>query len=285
MSSTSTAGSERPSTRSGSSIRSSSSQLSGRGVAEPSDQRRARAGGAAAGDLAGVVARVALLLVGGVVLLVDDDQARRPAIGREDRRARPDADARLAVAQPMPLVAALAGAEPRVQDRDPVAEAGDEARHRLRRHRDLRHEDDHPAAALERRLGGGEVDLGLARAGDPVQEQLAVRPPSRPATIRSTARALGGVELDRPAAAAPIAAPAGRRRTWRSAELDQAAALEPQQRVAADAGRGELAGAEPFGARPPAARARAAGPARSPPGSAARAAAVARAVVSVRAAV
>ena len=38
------------------------------------DERGARLGGAAPGDLAGVVARVTLLLVGAVVLLVDDDQ-------------------------------------------------------------------------------------------------------------------------------------------------------------------------------------------------------------------
>ena len=62
------------------------------------------------------------------MLLVDDDQ---PEVGdrREDRRARADADPRLAGAQALPLVAALAGAEPRVQQRDPVAEPASEAGH------------------------------------------------------------------------------------------------------------------------------------------------------------
>src|SRR5205085_379899 len=41
----------------------------------PGDEHGAGTLGAAAGDGAGVVSRVALLLVGGVVLLVDDDQA------------------------------------------------------------------------------------------------------------------------------------------------------------------------------------------------------------------
>ena len=60
----------------GSSSRSSACQLSGRGVAVPAEQHRAGLGRTSAGDLTGVVARVALLLVGGVVLLVDHDQAR-----------------------------------------------------------------------------------------------------------------------------------------------------------------------------------------------------------------
>ncbi len=175
------------------------------------------------------------------MLLVDDDQAEA-GDRREDRRARPDADPRLAVAQPVPLVAALAGSEARVQDRDRVAEARDEARDRLRRHPDLGHSDDHPAAALQRRLGGGEVDLGLARAGDPVQEQL------RPARVEPGDDPLEGpplrrVELDRPAAGADRGA-ARAPAHLALAELDQAAALEPAQRVAGDPRCGELAAAE-----------------------------------------
>src|SRR5262249_22757334 len=66
------------------------------------EQDGAGPGGTAAGDLACVVARIALLLVGGVVLLVDHDQTW---VGdrREDGGARPDADPRLARAQPPPL--------------------------------------------------------------------------------------------------------------------------------------------------------------------------------------
>ena len=135
------------------------------------DQHRAVLAGAALGDQPRVVARVALVLVGAVVLLVDDDE---PEVGdrREDRAARPDADARLARAQAAPLVVALPRAELGVQDRDGVAEARHEAVDHLRRQPDLGDEDQH-AAALGQRLGGGaQVDLGLARAGDAVQEQL-----------------------------------------------------------------------------------------------------------------
>ena len=63
-----------------------------------------------------------------------------------------------------------------MQDREAVAEPGAEARHRLRRQADLGDEDDRALPALQRRLDRGEVDLGLARAGDAVQEQLARRP-------------------------------------------------------------------------------------------------------------
>ena len=131
-------------------------------------------GGAPLGDQPRVVARVALVLVGAVVLLVDDDE---PEVGdrREDRAARPDADARLAGAQAAPLVVALPRAELGVQDRDGVAEARHEAVDHLRRQADLGHEDQH-AAPLGQRLGGGaQVDLGLAGAGDAVQEQAAGR--------------------------------------------------------------------------------------------------------------
>ena len=138
------------------------------------DEHGAAVLGAVAGDGAGVVGRVALLLVGGVVLLVDDDQAEVADRG-EDGRARADADARLAAAQPPPLVVALAGREGRVEDREAVAEAGAEAGDGLRGEADLGDEDDRAAAALQRRLDRGQVDLGLARAGDAVEQLLARR--------------------------------------------------------------------------------------------------------------
>ena len=118
------------------------------------------------------------------MLFVDDDQAEVLYRG-EDRRARSDADARLAAAQPPPLVVALAVGEGGVQDGDAVAEPGAEAGNGLRGEADLGDEDDRPPSHRQRRLDRGEVDLGLARAGDAVQEQLAVaRPPLRPVRRR-----------------------------------------------------------------------------------------------------
>ena len=103
------------------------------------------------------------------MLLVDDDQAEVADRG-EDGGARADADAGLAAAQAAPLVEALAGGEGRVEDGEAVAEAGAEAGDGLRREADLGDEDDRAAAARERRLDRGEVDLGLAGAGDAVEE-------------------------------------------------------------------------------------------------------------------
>ena len=174
MSTMLTGGMRRPSTRRGSSRRGSSSQVSGRGVAVPATRTAPRSRGPVAGDGAGVVGRVALLLVGGVVLLVDDDQAEVADRG-EDRRARADADLRLAAAQPLPLVEALAVGEGAVEDGEAVAEAGAEAGDGLRGEADLGDEDDRAAPAGERRLDRRQVDLGLARAGDAVEELLAGR--------------------------------------------------------------------------------------------------------------
>ena len=197
--------------------------------------RRGRAGqqagagpaGALGRDVAGVVARVALVLVGGVVLLVDHDQAE-PRHRREDGRARADDDPRLAGAQPPPLVVALAVRERGVQQRDRVAEARLEAGDGLRRQRDLRDEHDHALAVGERLRGRAQVDLGLARAGDAVQQPLP------PLSTAATRLRLGGGELHRPIrrhvrARRAAAGPRGDR--------DQAAPLEPAQGAEIGAGR------------------------------------------------
>ena len=154
-------------------------------------QHCARLRGAALGHAARVVARIALVLVGRVVLLVDHDQAQ-PAHRGEHGRARADADARLPRPQPRPLVVALAGRELRVQDGDRVAEARDEARHDLRRQRDLGDEHDHAAAVREGLRGGPQVDLGLARPGDAVQQQPLAR---RGGDDRAQRRGLVGGQL------------------------------------------------------------------------------------------
>ena len=206
-------------------------------------QGRAAFVGAAAGDGAGVVAGVALLLVGGVVLLVDHDQAE-VADRREDGGARSDADARLAAAQAPPLVVALARREGRVQNREAIAEPGAEARHRLRGEADLGDEDDRAPAPGERGLDRGQVDLGLARAGDAVEEQLARR--ARLAVeggddlgdgalllLEQSWTTRGGAQ-DGAAGAAPHLRAAGR---------DQAALLQPPQDLAIGAdSRGHLPG-------------------------------------------
>ena len=90
MPTTSTGGSRRPSTRSGSRSRSWRTMLSGRGVALPASSTAPSSRGAALGHHAGVVARVALLLVGA------SRAPRRPRSGRGRRtgRTRPSAGRR-----------------------------------------------------------------------------------------------------------------------------------------------------------------------------------------------
>ena len=141
----------------------------------PVDGNRAFERRALRRDRARVVPRVGLLLEGRVVLLVDDDQPD-PAHAREDRRASPDDDPRLASGDAVALVAALRVAERRVEDRDDVSEPLPEAPDGLRRERDLGDEDDRPQAALERRGAGLEVDLGLAAAGRPLEEDVLADP-------------------------------------------------------------------------------------------------------------
>jgi hypothetical protein len=104
------------------------------------------------------------------VLLIDDDQ---PDVRqrREHRGAGADGDPRLPGAQPLPLIPALPVAQRGVQDRDDVAEARLKATERLRRERDLGHEHDCGLSGGEDGLHGSEVDLGLARAGDSVEQE------------------------------------------------------------------------------------------------------------------
>jgi len=60
-----------------------------------------------------------------------------------------------------------------VEQRDPRAEAGPEAAHRLRGECDLGHEDDRAETTVERGGTGLEVDLGLTASGRAVEQVAA----------------------------------------------------------------------------------------------------------------
>ena len=209
------------------------------------DQHRAVHLRPAGGDRPGVVARVALVLVGALVLLVDDDQPDVLQRG-EDRRARPDAHPRLAAGQPAPLVVALAVGEPGVQHGGHLAEPRGEARQRLRRQRDLRHEHDRRATRRQRPLHRLEVHLGLAGAGDAVQQEAGTG-----AAVgrrrRGSARAPPPDRRSAPARAAGGGADVVARGTAplrTGGDRHQPARLEPAQ------GRGAELGARAPGRRP-----------------------------------
>ncbi len=106
------------------------------------------------------------------MLFVDDDEAEVDE-RREHRRARADHDAHLAARDGAVGEEPLPRREPGVQHGDLLAgEAPLDARDRLSGEPDLRHEEQDRATGLQCGLRGLEVDLGLAAAGDAVQEHL-----------------------------------------------------------------------------------------------------------------
>ena len=96
----------------------------------------------------------------------------RPSLRRrgEDGAAGADDDLHLPGGDAPPVAAALGVAEMAVQDRD-VAAAAAEALDRLRRQADLRHQHQRFLALPDHFLDGPQIDLGLAAAGDAVQQE------------------------------------------------------------------------------------------------------------------
>jgi len=120
--------------------------------------------------VAGVIAHAILLLVGGIVFLIDNDQAEI-GIRQEQSRACADNDTRFAIRHGAPGARALARRQFRMPGRRPCAEARGEAVEKLRGQRDLRHQDQALPAAADRVSHRLEIDLGLARAGDAVEQR------------------------------------------------------------------------------------------------------------------
>ena len=109
------------------------------------------------------------------MFLIHHDEAER-FDRRKYGRAGADSNPRAALAYLMPLVVPLAGGQMAVQHRHEClqrarAEPRLEALDSLRRQRDLGHEDNR-AFALFQGVGDGlQIDLGLAAAGDAVEEE------------------------------------------------------------------------------------------------------------------
>ena len=173
--------------------------------------------------VAGVIAHAVLLLVGGIVLLIDHDQTQ-VGIGQEQRRARADHHRHLARRNRGPGARALSRRDLGMPFGRTHAEALGEAIEELRGERDLRHQDQHLLVAPDRLGHRLEIDLGLARAGNAIDQrhrEAALRD-GRAQSIGCCALRVGefghvviGIGLAAPPA--PAAAPAFPARPRRSA--------------------------------------------------------------------
>jgi hypothetical protein len=122
-------------------------------------------------DVAAMVANAILLLERGIVLFVDDDEpeARQRC---KDREPRPEDKIGHAARRLAPVAQALAGRKPAVQRHGSlVRQRSGEALPELRREVDFRHEDQHLPAGGHALGGGGDVHLGLAAAGDALEQE------------------------------------------------------------------------------------------------------------------
>ena len=119
--------------------------------------------------VAGVIVHAVLLLVRGVVLFIDDDEAE-VCIGKEQRRARTGDYADFATRDRMPGAGAPPRAQLRMPFRRPHPETRCESIEKLPRERNLRHQDQALPTARNCFGDGLEIDLGLARAGDAIEQ-------------------------------------------------------------------------------------------------------------------
>ena len=174
--------------------------------------------------VAGMIVHAVFLLVDRVMLLIDDDEAEI-GIGQEQRRARAGHDADLAGRHRMPGAGAHARAQLGMPFGRAHAEPRREAIEGLRGERDFRHQDQALAAPRHRLRDRLEIDLGLARAGDAVEQgdgiaagraprPAAPRPP-RPGPARNRERDSRDRAAARPAPPAAQPPPACLRRSAR----------------------------------------------------------------------
>ena len=120
--------------------------------------------------VAGVVMCAFVLLVGLVVLFIDHDQPQT-GIGQKQRRARADHDRRFAGGDRGPVAGAGARRQFGMPFQRPHAEAQREAIQELSGQRDLRHQDQRLLAAANGFRNRLEIDFGLARTGDAIEQR------------------------------------------------------------------------------------------------------------------
>ena len=123
------------------------------------------------------------------MLLVHDDQSEVVDRG-EHRRACPDHDVDLSTADAVPLVVTFTIRQAAVLDGDAIAEQRPERPGDSRCQRNLGHEHDDAAPCAGNLLGQAQIELGLAAAGDPVQDSRGERP-----GLRQSFQPIEGVAL------------------------------------------------------------------------------------------
>ena len=130
--------------------------------------------------VAGMVLDPVLLLEARLMRLVDHDQAE-PRIGQEQRRARAHHHLGLAARDPAPRPPPLRGAQIRMPRHRRAAEAGGEALQERLGQRDFGQQHQH-LPVLPQRLGHRlEIDFGLARSRDAVEQHRIKSAADRPA--------------------------------------------------------------------------------------------------------
>ena len=125
------------------------------------------------GQIARRVAKAVLLFEGTVVFFIDDDQAW-PRHRREYRRAGPEYDGCLAAARHAPRFQPLAVGQARVEYRKLSGQAFAKAPNELRGQADLGNQHHGLLPAGQQASDQRQIDLGLAAAGDAVEQVGAV---------------------------------------------------------------------------------------------------------------
>ena len=167
--------------------------------------------------VAGVVMRAVILLVGLVVLFIDDDQAQI-RIGQKQRRARADHDRRFAGRDRGPIALPRARRQFGMPFQRTHAETLGKTIEELSGQRDLRHQDQRLLAAPDDFRNRLEIDFGLARTGDAVEQ-------------RDMERAIGGERAHRINRRALLAGKIPAARRTDRARAAPAAAASPRRRA------------------------------------------------------
>ena len=139
--------------------------------------------------VAGVIMRALVLLVGLVVLLIDHDQPEI-GVGQKQRRARAHHHLRVARRDRGPVAGAGARRQLGMPFQRPHPESRGKTIEELPGQRDLRHQDQRLFAAPDDFGDRLEIDFGLARAGDAVEQRHRIA-----ALIDRGAQRIGGGEL------------------------------------------------------------------------------------------